>query len=356
MPLGRGLFRAEFSGDSPCPERRTHDATLEDNAMPTRRAMLLGAATLAAPALATSRALAQPGGRPIRFVVPFAAGGGADIVARLFTEDLSRALGAPVVIDNRPGMAGSLGADSVAKSAADGTNILICTPGVQMTNPFLYPSLPYNAETDFTPIIHLAELPNLLVVHPSVPAKSVAELVAFLKAKPGALNFSSTGPGSSSHLAAELFKVMAGVEMTHVPYRGSGPALIDLMAGRVEVAVDSFTAMIQPVREGSLRALGISTAARRPEYPDIPAIAETLPGYEASTLLYIAAPAGVPQPVVQRLNAAFNEILQTPRIRTRFQELGMVPTGGTPQALQEIITTQTAKWRRVIQLSGAKVE
>jgi len=323
--------------------------------MPTRRS-LLGTAALAAPALATGRLRAQPAGRPIRFVVPFAAGGGSDIVARLFTEDLSRALGAPVVIDNRPGMAGSLGADSVAKAPPDGTSIVICTPGIQMTNPFLYPSLPYNAETDFTPIIHLAELPNLLVVHPSVPATSVAELVAYLKAHPGRLNFSSTGPGSSSHLAAELFKTMAGVEMTHVPYRGSGPALIDLVAGRVQLAIDSFTAMIQPVHEKSLRALGISTERRLPDHPDIPAIAETLPGYEASTLLYIAGPAHMPEPVVQRLNAAFNEALRTPRISERFRQLGMVPTGGTPEALQAIITTQTAKWKRVIEISGARVE
>ena len=322
-----------------------------------RRAFLMGsAASLAAPAILTSAVRAQTAGRAVRFVVPFAAGGGADIVARLFTEDLSHALGAPVVVDNRPGMAGSLGADSVAKSAPDGASIVICTPGVQMTNPFLYPSLPYNAETDFTPIIHLAELPNLLVVHPSVPASSVAELMAYMKAHPGAVNFSSTGPGSSSHLAAELLKVMAGVEMTHVPYRGSGPALIDLVAGRVQLAVDSFTAMIQPVRAGSLRALGISTETRRPDYPEIPAIAETLPGYEASTLLYIAGPAGMPPTVVQRLNTAFNEILQKPAIRSRFQELGMVPTGGTPQTLQGIITTQTAKWKRVIELSGARVE
>jgi tripartite-type tricarboxylate transporter receptor subunit TctC len=323
--------------------------------MPDRR-HLLRAAALALPALAIYPLRAQPAGRAIRFVVPFAAGGGSDIVARLFAEDLTRALGASVVIDNRPGMAGSLGADSVAKAAPDGTSILICTPGVQMTNPFLYPSLPYNAETDFAPIIHLAELPNLLVVHPSVPAKTVAELVAFMKAKPGLLNFSSTGPGSSSHLAAELFKTMAGVEMTHVPYRGSGPALIDLVSGRVQLAVDSFTAMIQPVQDGTLRALGISTLRRLPDYPDIPAIAETLPGYEASTLLYIAAPARTPEPVVHRFNSAFNEALRTPRIRERFKQLGMVPTGGTPEDLQQIITTQTAKWRRVIEVSGARVE
>lgn len=310
---------------------------------------------LALPALAMPL-IARAQSRPIRFIVPFAAGGGADIVARLFTDDLSRALGAPVVVDNRPGMAGSLGADAVAKAAPDGTTILIATPGVQMTNRFLYASLPYDPEKDFTPIIHLAELPNLLVVHPSVSATSVAELIAVLKAKPNSLNFSSTGPGSSSHLASELFKVMAGVQMVHVPYRGSGPALVDLMAGRVQVAIDSYTAMIQPVNDRALRALGISTANRRPEYPDIPAIAETLPGYEASTLLYITAPAGLPAPVAARLNAAFNEALATPRIRDRFRELGMIPTGGSPADLQAIIDRQTEKWRRVIEISGAKVE
>ncbi|MBO1075053.1 Bug family tripartite tricarboxylate transporter substrate binding protein [Roseomonas marmotae] len=322
----------------------------------TTRRRLLQAAALAAPALGLGTARAQTGGRAIRFVVPFAAGGGSDVVARLFTEDLSRALGAPVVIDNRPGMAGSLGADSVAKSPPDGTSIVICTPGVQMTNPFLYPALPYDAEKDFTPIIHLAELPNLLVVHPSVPARSTAELIAYLKKNPGKVNFASSGPGSSSHLAAELFKSMAQVEITHVPYRGSGPALIDLVAGRVQMAVDSFSAMMPVARAGQLRALGISTEARRPEAPDVPAIAEALPGYEASTLLYIAGPAGMPAPVVQRLNAAFNEALKIQRIRDRFRELGMVPTGGRPEELQDIIVTQTRKWKRVIEISGARVE
>lgn len=323
--------------------------------MPIRRRRLLLAAPALLPAL-SGMAAAQGGSRPLRFVVPFAAGGGADIVARLFTEDLSRELGVAVVVDNRPGMAASIGADNVAKSPADGNTILICTPGVQMTNPFLYPSLPYDAEKDLAPVIHLAELPNLLVVHKDVPARSTAELIALLKARPGSLNFSSTGPGSSSHLAGELIKSMAGVEMTHVPYRGSGPALIDLTAGRVQVAIDSFTAMIGPVKEGSLRALGISTAQRRPEYPDIPAIAEALPGYEASTLLYIAVAAGTPEPAVARLNAAFNAALRTERIRQRFLELGMVPTGGTPEQLATIIRDGRAKWKRVIEVSGAKVE
>lgn len=294
--------------------------------------------------------------RPVRFVVPFAAGGGSDIVARLMAEELQRLLGQPFVIDNRPGMAASLGADFVVKQPPDGYSILIATPGVQMTNPFLYPTMPYDAERDFAPIIHLAQLPNILVVHPSVPANSVAELVAYAKTRPGQLNFSSTGPGSSSHLAAELFKSMAGIDITHVPYRGSGPAVIDLVAGRVQLAIDSFTAMIQHVRQGSLKLLGISTPERVPDYPDIPAIAETLPGYDGTTLLYITTRAGVPAEIVQRYNAAFNEILRMPRIRERFRELGMVATGGTPADLQAIIERDRAKWRRIIEISGARAE
>ncbi len=198
--------------------------------MLTRRTILaasLGA--LAAPHAA--RAQAYPN-RFIRWIVPFAAGGGSDVIARLLSDELTKLLGQPLVIENRPGQAASIGADIVARAPADGYTILIATPGVQMTNPYLYPSLPYDAEKGFSPIIHLAHLPNLMVVHPSVPANTVAEFIAHAKANPGKLNFASTGPGSTSHLAGELFKTMAGVDMVHVPYRGSGPAVIDLVAGR----------------------------------------------------------------------------------------------------------------------------
>ena len=321
-----------------------------------RRTILQGGlATAFAGMAGTASAQGFPN-RPIRFVVPFAPGGGSDIAARLLSEELAQRLGQPLVIDNRPGMAASLGAGFMVREPADGYTILIATPGVQMTNPFLYPSLPYDSERDFAPIIHLAQLPNILVVHPSVPAQSVAELIAHARSRPGELAFSSTGPGSSSHLAAELFKSMAGIDMTHVPYRGSGPAVIDLVAGRVQVAIDSFTAMIQHVRQGSLRLLGISTPQRVPDYPDIPAIAETLPGYDGTTLLYMIARAGTPPEIVERYNAAFNEVLRIPRIRDRFRELGMIATGGSPQDLQAIIERDRAKWRRIIEISGARAE
>jgi tripartite-type tricarboxylate transporter receptor subunit TctC len=321
--------------------------------MISRRILLGSLAALALPHAAGAQTYPT---RFIRWIVPFAPGGGSDVIARLLGDELTRILGQPLVIENKPGQAASIGADIAAKAAPDGYTILIATPGVQMTNPYLYPSLPYDAEKDFTPVIHLAHLPNLMVVHNSVPAGSVAELIAYAKANPGKLNFASTGPGSTSHLAGELFKTMAGIDMVHVPYRGSGPAVIDLTAGRVQVAIDSYTAMIPHVKNGSLRALGISTPQRVPDYPDIPAIAETLPGFDASAMLYITAPAGVPGPVIERLNAAFNAVLRIERIRERFKELGMTPSGGTPQALQQVIAEGRARWKRVIEVAGVKAE
>jgi tripartite-type tricarboxylate transporter receptor subunit TctC len=321
--------------------------------MISRRTLLTSLAALALPRAAGAQACPS---RFIRWIVPFAPGGGSDVIARLLGDELTKILGQPLVIENRPGQAASIGADLVAKAAPDGYAILIATPGVQMTNPFLYAALPYDAEKDFTPIIHLAHLPNLMVVHNSVPAGSVAEFITYAKANPGKLDFASTGPGSTSHLAGELFKTMAGVDMVHVPYRGSGPAVIDLTAGRVQVAIDSYTAMIPHVKNGSLRALGISTPQRVPDYPDIPAIAETLPGFDASAMLYITAPTGVPEPVIERLNTAFNAVLRIERIRARFKELGMTPSGGTPQALQQVITDGRARWKRVIEVAGVKAE
>jgi tripartite-type tricarboxylate transporter receptor subunit TctC len=289
-------------------------------------------------------------------VVPFAPAGGSDIVARLLVEELSPRLGQPVIVENRPGQAASVGAAFVAQQPPDGYTILIATPGVQMTNPFLYANLPYDAERGFTPIVHIAHLPNILVVHPSVPANSVAEFIAHVRANPDRLSFSSTGPGSSSHLAMELFMTMSGTRMTHVPYRSSGQALIDLTAGRVQASLDSFAAMMPAVRAGNLRVLGISTAQRLEDQPEIPAIAETLPGYEGTTLLYMTGPAGMPAPVVQRLNAAFNEALRVPRIRERFREMGMAASGGTPEELAKVIADGRAKWRGVIERAGVKLD
>ncbi|MGK7865478.1 Bug family tripartite tricarboxylate transporter substrate binding protein [Falsiroseomonas sp. E2-1-a4] len=322
----------------------------------TRRTLLgIGAGlTLTAPALAQGSAPFPS--RPIRFVVPFAPAGGSDIVARLLAEELSSRLGQPLVVENRPGQAASVGAAHVAQQPPDGYTILICTPGVQMTNPFLYSNLPYDAERGFTPIVHIAHLPNILVVHPSLPVQNVAEFIAHLRANPDRLSFSSTGPGSSSHLAMELFMSMSGTRMTHVPYRSSGQALADLMAGRVETSLDSFTAMMPAVRAGRLRVLGISTERPLEDHPEIPAIAETLAGYEGTTLLYMLGPAGLPAPVVQRLNAAFNEVLALPRIRARFREMGMAASGGTPEELSQVIAEGRTKWRSVIERAGVKLD
>lgn len=318
----------------------------------TRRSLAASGLLLAAPALAQ----APYPSRPIRFVVPFAAGGGSDIVARLLVEELAPRLGQPLIVENRPGQAGSLGAAHVAQQPPDGYTILICTPGVQMTNPFLYASLPYDAERAFAPIVHIAHLPNILVVHPSVPATDVAGFIAHLRAHPDRLSYSSTGPGSSSHLAMELFLAMSGTRMTHVPYRSSGLALVDLAAGRVQAALDSFAAMIPAVRAGQLRLLGISTERPLEDHPEIPPIAATLPGYEGTTLLYMAGPAGMPPAVVARLNAAFNEVLRLPRIRDRFREMGMAASGGTPEELARVIAEGRAKWRGVIERAGVRLD
>lgn len=322
----------------------------------TRRHLLAAGAGLAAAGIAPANAQAPFPSRPIRFVVPFAPAGGSDIVARLLVEELTPRLGQPVIVENRPGQAASIGAAHVAQQPPDGYTILIATPGVQMTNPFLYSNLPYDAERGFSPIVHIAHLPNILVVHPSVPANNVAEFIAHARANPDRLSFSSTGPGSSSHLAMELFMTMSGTRMTHVPYRSSGQALIDLTAGRVQASLDSFAAMIPAVRAGNLRVLGISTAQRLEDQPEIPAIAETLPGYEGTTLLYMIGPAGMPAPVVQRLNAAFNEVLRLPRIRERFREMGMAASGGTPEELAQVIAEGRTKWRSVIERAGVKLD
>jgi tripartite-type tricarboxylate transporter receptor subunit TctC len=316
-----------------------------------RNLLKLSAAMIAMPAIA--RAQAWPS-KPIKVVVPFAAGGSTDVLARMLSDELKRSLGASFIVENRPGMAGSLGADYTAKQPADGYTILYATPGAQMTNQFLYPSLPYDPVKDLRPIIHLTESPNVLVVNPTVPVKSTAEFIAYAKANPGKMNYSSTGPGSASHLAMELLKSMAGIDIVHVPYKGSGPAVIDLVSGVIQCSTDAIGAVMPHVQQGSLRALGISTPKRMAEFPDVPAIAETLSGYEASSLIYVCCAAGVPDEIVARLNAVFNEALASPVIRARAVELGLVPTGGTPDALQQIIETDRSKWKRIIEMTGAK--
>jgi tripartite-type tricarboxylate transporter receptor subunit TctC len=294
--------------------------------------------------------------RPIQLIVPFPPGGGSDVVARVIGPRLSQALGQPVIVDNRPGAGATIGAAVVARSAPDGYTLLYVTPGVQLTNPFLMSKLPYDPVNDFAPIIPLVVVPNVLVVHPSVPVRSVKDLVELAKAKPGTLNYSSSGIGASSHLAAELFKQMTGTNIVHVAYKGSGPAVQDLLAGTVQLTFDSVNVMLPHIKAGTLRALAVTTPDRSPALPDLPTVGDTLPGFDAAAFNYISARAGTPRPIIERLNKELNAALKAPEVRDRLQGLGVMLLGGTPEALDARIKSETAKWKRVIEISGARAE
>ena len=320
--------------------------------MPLSRRLLLAALSLAP---AAARAQEWPA-RPLWLVVPFAPGGASDLLARLLAERLAPLLGQPVVVDNRPGAGATVGANAVARAAADGYTLLYGTPGPQIVNPTLMPSLPYDAEKDFSPVVSLIRAPNILVVHPSVPARSVAELIALAKAQPGRLSFGSSGIGASSHLAGEMLKHMAGIDITHVPFRGSGPALQELLAGNISMTLDTLTLVLGHVGNGALRPLAVTTPQRAAVMPDLPALAETLPGFNASALNYLTAPAGTPPAIIARLNGLVNGLLQDTAFRQRLVEQGFEPTGGTPEALAQQITAEAAQWRQVIRAANIRVE
>ena len=294
--------------------------------------------------------------QPIRLVVPFAPGGGSDIIARVLNEPLSRQLGQPVVIDNRPGAGATIGADLVAKSNPDGYTVLYTTIGPQITNPYLMKSLPYDPVKDLMPVAMLAELDNVLVVHPSVPAKSVRELIAYAKANPGKLNFSSSGMGTSSHLGGEFFKSLAGISIQHIAYKGTGPSLQDLQSGQVQMAVDSLATLLPFIKSGRLVALGVSNTQRNPLLPEVPPIADELPGYLASTINYFTVRSGTPKAIVDRLNRDISAVLRQPEVHERMLGMAVTPVIETPEVLAARITREQEKWRRVIQQSGAKVE
>jgi tripartite-type tricarboxylate transporter receptor subunit TctC len=322
-----------------------------------RRAML---AVLAAAAIA-SRAAAQGAPswvptRPLRLIVPFAAGGSADQTARMLAEPMAAALGQPVVVENRPGGGATLGAQLVARAAPDGLTLLYGTPGPQIINPHLMPSLPYDPVRDFAPVVGVKRAPNLLCLHPSLPARSVPELIALAKAQPGRLAFASSGIGSSSHLAGEMLKHMAGIDMLHVPFRGTGPATTELIAGNVQVAIDTLSVLLPHAQGGLLRALAVSTPARSSLVPELPAIAETLPGFDAAPFNYLAAPAATPPAAIARLNAVVNAILAEPGFRRRMAELGEEPAGGTPEALAATIRAESDRWKAVIVAAGIRAE
>ena len=294
--------------------------------------------------------------RPVRFVVPFAPGGATDIITRLLAEQMQQVLGRPVPVENRGGAGGNVGAAEVAGSPADGYTMLMGSPGPNAINQFLYAKMPFQSDTAFSPVMLVAILPNVLVVHPSLGVKSVQELLERVRSGAVTVNFGTAGAGSSGHLSVELFRSMTRTTMTHIPYKGTGPALQDLLAGYVQLMIDNIPPMIPHIKAGKLVALGVTTTRRATSLPDVAPISTAVPGYEAGSWVGIVVPAGTPAAVVAKLNDAANKGVARPEVRERMNSLGAEPSGGTAQEFGEFIARETVKWKAVVQVSGAKVD
>ena len=295
--------------------------------------------------------------KPIRLVVPFPPGGSLDVVARAIGQKLSEAWGQPVVIDNRPGAGGNIGADLVAKSAPDGYTILEGALSTHAVNVSLYGKMPYDPVKDFAPITLVAVTPNVLVLNPSVPANSVKELIAYGKANPGKLAFGSGSNGSAGHLAGELFKTETGVDMVHVPYKGGAPAMQDLLAGRTQLMFDNLANSMQQVRAGKLKALAVTTAQRSPLVPDLPTLAEAgLPGFDIYTWWGFMAPAGTPKEIIAKWNVEVARILNAPEMKEFFAQQGAVPAPDSPEEFAALIRREIPKYAKIVKDSGAKVD
>lgn len=322
-----------------------------------RRALLVAAIAVAASAPIAAHAADFPS-KPIMLVVPFPPGGPTDAMARTLAAAVKPALGQTVVIENKAGAGGNLGAEAVARAEKDGHTLLFGTSGPLAINVSLYRKVGYDPVTSFAPVLQVGHLPNVLVVHPSVPAKSVRELVAYAKAHPGQLTYASSGNGASSHLAGVLFNQMAGTDLVHVPYKGTGPALTDLLGGQVSMTFTDVLTAQPHVKGGKLRALGVTTLARSQALPEVPTVAEQgLPGYDVSVFFGIVAPAGTPKDVVDRLNRAFADALKNPEVRQKLAAQGLeFAPDSSPEALGRFIRSEVAKWRDVVAKSGAQID
>jgi tripartite-type tricarboxylate transporter receptor subunit TctC len=295
--------------------------------------------------------------KPVKWIVPFAPGGTTDILARTIGDKLSVTLGQPVVVENRPGAGGGVGAEQVAKAAPDGYTIMGGTISTHAINASLYKNLPYDPVRDFVPITLIVRVPNMLVVNPDVPARDVRELIALLKANPGKYTFASSGNGTSQHLSGELFKSMTGVEMQHIPYKGSPPALQDVVSGQVTMTFDNITTAWPLVKGGKLRALAVTTAKRSPIAPDVPTLAEAgLAGYEIGSWQGVFAPAGVPPEIVKRLNTEIVRIINAPDVRQKLIDMGAEPAPNTSEEFAAMVKAEVAKWADVVRKSGAVVD
>ena len=293
--------------------------------------------------------------RPVKWVVPYPPAGTTDVLARIVAQWLTEKMGQPFVVDNKPGAGNNIGVEFVVNAPPDGYTMLLVNPanGINAT---LYKNLNYNFIRDIAPVVGLVRTPNVMEVTNSLPAKTVAEFIAYCKANPGKINMASSGSGTSVHLSGELFKSMTGCEMLHVPYKGAGPALTELIAGRVHVLFDNLPSSIGHIRAGSIRALAVTSAERESSLPNVPTVGDTVPGYEATAWFGIGMPRGTPREIIEKVNAEVNRALVDPKMRERLAELGGQPIAGTPEDFGKVIAAETEKWAKVVASSGAKVE
>ena len=323
--------------------------------LPRRQFLHLAAGAAALPAFARIACAQAYPARPVRVIVPFAPAGTTDILARLIGQWLSERLGQQFVIENRPGASTIIGTEAVVRAPADGYTLLLATPSSAI-NATLFEKLSYNFLRDIAPVAGIMRVPNVMVVHPSVPAKIVPEFIAYAKANPGKINVESTGAGTSNHLAGELFKLMTGVDMVHIQYRGSGPALIDLLDGQVQVGFDTMPGLIEYIRAGRLRALAVCTATRSHALPDVPTVSEFVPGYESSGYFGLGVPKNTPLAIVERLNGEINAGLADSTLKARLADLGAMTLAGSPADFGKLIADETEKWGKVIRAANIKAD
>ncbi|QJY34312.1 tripartite tricarboxylate transporter substrate binding protein [Diaphorobacter sp. JS3050] len=323
----------------------------------TRRTLLASLAVAAAGALPLGALAQNFPTKPITIIVPFSAGGTTDILARIVGQGLTTELGQSVVVDNKPGAGGNIGGSLAAKAAADGYTLFMGTVGTHAINQSLYKKMPFDPVKDFAPLSRVATVPNLLVAHPSQPFKTVKEMIAYAKANPGKITFGSPGSGASPHVSGELFKSMTGTDLLHIPYKGSAPAMTDLLGGQTSVMFDNMPSAIQHVRSGKLRPIAVTTAKRSPELPDVPTIAEAgVPGYEATSWFGMFAPAGTPKPVLDKLHAALIKVLNQADVKKKIAEQGGDVVAETPDQFAAFIKAESVKWGKVVKESGATAD
>jgi tripartite-type tricarboxylate transporter receptor subunit TctC len=318
------------------------------------RLVAAGLASLVLVGIGDARAADYPT-RPVKWVVPYPPGGATDIVARIIGASLSERLGQQFIIENKPGAGNNIGTETVINAAPDGYTVLLVNPA-NAINATLYQKLNFNFIRDTLPVAGFMRVPNVMEVNPAVPANTVAEFIAYAKANPTKVNWATSGNGTSVHLSGELFKLMTGVKMTHVPYRGSAPALTDMLSGQVHVMFDNMPPSLPHIRAGKLRALGVTTAQRSDALPDVPTVAETVPGYEASAFFGMAVPKGTPADIIEKLNKEINAALADPKVKVRLAELGGMLIPGTPTAFGKVVADETDKWAKVIKEGGVTLE